>query len=249
MAFFALALQLFGCGDRFPSEYGLEMPTPPSPWVSLLGDPHWRVEWLNPDGVKQTADFPPGAGIAVEIPATWANPVTAWPFWPSHNLIPGLFKPAGAIFPIDVDGGRLRLSWEAGPYTVYYWELALANEGDMSRVPANFDWLRFRELFREGILTEEVCEDPWLVDWRSVAEKTIASGFDRRRLVKAAAESVIIPVPAGTWYGASPFAKPLFFEENEAPAFPVRSGGVNVWVSEAGILRVNGKAWVFKEWK
>lgn len=251
MVIFALALQLICCGDRFPSAYDLELPKPPSQWVSLLGDPHWRVEWLNPNGEKQSADISPGGGIAVEIPITWANPVTAWPFWPSHNLIPGLFKPAGALFPLDVDGDSLRLSWEAGADTVFYWELALANKGNMSRAPANLDWLRFRSLFKEGTLKEDVCKDPWLIDWRSAAEKTIASGFDRRRFISETPEKVNIPVFADLWYGASPFAEPLCFDKDEGkiPVFPVRSGGVNVWVSEEGILRVRGKVWVFKEWK
>jgi len=256
---FSAVLQLVCCGDSFPSKYVLELPNLPSAWVSLLGEPCWRVEWLNPDGGRQSAEIRHGASLAVEIPVTWANPVTAWPFWSSHNLAPGLFKPSGALFPLDVDGNRLRLSWEAGPETVFYWELALANEEDMSKSPANFDWLRFRNLFKEGTLKDEVCKDPWLIDWHSVAEKTITSGFDRRRFTAEDPKNVEIkevenvkpPTSAGPWYGASPFAEPLFFEGGKPTGFPVRSGGkaggFNVWVSEEGILKVSEKTWVFYE--
>jgi len=249
--FFALVLQLAilfisGCRDINPSFYTIKLPIAPEPWVSLLGEPSWRIEWLNPDGYKQTADILPGSSFNVEIPATWANPVTAYPYWSKHNLIPGLFKPAGAIFPFDVSSGNgkneLILSWEAGIDAVFYWELALANKGNYSRIPANFNWIRFRELFKTEALSEAVCKDPWLVNWRSVAEKTTANNFDKRRLVPEASASRVFPVPLSSWYGTSPFSSSI-----NGSAFPVRPG-INVWISSEGILRVNMDAWVFIEW-
>jgi len=244
----ALALLLVSaCRDITPSRYALDLPNPPPQWTALLGEPCWRVEWVNPDGEKQTADIPPRGRLSIEIPVTWANPVTAWPYWPEFNLIPGYFKPAGALFPFDASGERLSLSWKAGPDTIFYWELALANEDNYSRIPANFDWPRFRELFNET-LDEAVREDPWIVNWRYVAERTVAGNFDRRRIVPEAVESRVIPVPAGLWHGTSPFSKPLVFAEGRTPVFPVGSG-VYAWVSEKGILRVNGEAWIFIEWE
>jgi len=240
---FVIVVQFFSCDDLSVSSYKVELPKTLEYWVSLLGEPNWCVEWVDPGGWKQVKDIKPGEDLKIEIPVTWTNPITAWPYWPEHNLIPGLFKPAGALFPFDVNGNSLCLTWEAGPDTVFYWELALANEGDYSRIPANFDWPRFRELF-DGLLGEAVCEDPWLVNWRSVAERTVSSNFDRRRLVPEAVELKPFPVPAGPWYGSSPFAGPLIFEEGKQPVFPVRSG-FNVWISAEGILRVNGNAWVF----
>jgi hypothetical protein len=151
------------------------------------------------------------------------------------------------LFPYDVEEGRLRLSWEAGVDAVFYWELIFANEDNHSRIPANFDWLRFRELFKAETTNEDVREDPWLVDWRSVAERTVIGTFDRRRLVPEAITAKTIPIPAGIWFGTSPFAEPLLFEEGEPAAFPVRPG-VNVWISTEGILRVSGDVWVFTAW-
>lgn len=235
------------CGDRFPSGYALIMPQPPKAWVSFLGEPHWRVEWLDPDGQKQTADVRPGKSMEVEVPKTWASPVSAWPHWPSHNITPGHFKPAGAFFPFDVSGDSLSLSWEAGPATVYYWELAYAAEQDSPRIPSNFDWPRFREIFQDEKIKEAVRKDPWLVDWRTVAEKTIKSGFDKRRLVPEVRESMLIPVPSGPWYGTSPFAQSLYFPVNETPVFPVRSD-IDVWISGEGILRCNRNAWFYHKY-
>jgi len=240
-----LALQLTCCGDRSSDGYThtLKLPEIPETWSSLLGEPHWRVNWLDPDGKMQSKDILPGKTAEIEIPVTWTNPVTAWPFWPDHNLIPEFFKPAGALFPFDVSGKSLLLSWKSGPDTVFYWELAFANDDNILKIPSNFDWPRFRELFETGTLNEAVLKDPWLVDWRSVAEKTINSSFDRRRLVPQATESTAIPVSSGPWYGTSPFAEPLYFTEGEIPVFPVHSG-VNVWISSEGILRCSGKTWV-----
>jgi hypothetical protein len=208
-----------------------------------LGEPYWRLEWLDSGGKEQMADIPPGKSMEIELPITWTNPVTASPFWPGHNLIPGLFKPAGALFPFDVYGERLCLSWKAGPDAVFYRELVLANGQDSRKIPANFDWPRFRELFNSDKLNEAVRSDPWLVDWHLVAEKTISSNFDQRRLVPEAAESINISVPAGPWYGVSSFTEPLYFTEGINPVFPVRPG-INVWISSEGILRINGKTWI-----
>jgi len=237
-----LFLPLVCCGDLTSSAYTVIPPAAPETWVSLLGEPHWRLEWLDKSGSRRIADILPGKSMEIEIPATWANPVTAWPYWPDCNLPAGIFKPAGALFPFDADGRRLCLSWKAGPDTVFYWELALAGGQNVKKTPANFDWPRFRELISEGTINEAVRKDPWLVDWHSVAEKTINANFDSRRLVPKAAESMKIPAGGGPWYGTSPFSEPLFFKESETPVFPVRPG-LNVWISSGGILRVSGKTW------
>ena len=242
-AIIVLALQLVCCG-RNSSGYTLILPETPQAWEQLLGEPHWRIEWLAPNGKRQQKDIPPLKSTEVEIPVTWANAVTAYPWWPNHNLIPGLFKPAGALFPHDVSGSRLRLTWEGGIDAVFYFELALANSENIAKIPSNFDWLRFRELFKTGVLSEAVCNDPWLVDWRNVAERTISGNFDRRRLVPQSTEPADIPLSARRWYGSSPFAEPLIFADGEPLVFQAHSG-INVWISNEGILRFNGKAWFF----
>jgi hypothetical protein len=244
----ACSLFLACCGDLLNSRFVLDLPEAPETWVTLLGEPNWRVEWLDPNGQKRKADIPHGESLEIELPNTWINPVAAWPYWPACNLAPGAFKPAGALFPFDVTGKSLHLSWKAGPDTVFYWELASASP-DNSRTPARFDWPRFRGLFETSLLNEEVRKDPWLVDWSYVAEKTANSSFDRRRLVPKSCESVNIPVSSGPWYGSSPFAEPLCFAEGESHSFPVTSANVDVWISTEGILRSNRKTWIFAAWE
>jgi hypothetical protein len=241
---FVVVLQLTCCKDRFSSVYLVEMPQPPQNWVSLLGLPCWKVEFLNQDSIKQSKDILPGQNAEIELPNTWVNPVTAWPYWPAHNLIPSFFKPAGGLFPFDVSGDKLILSWEAGPEAVFYWELALSNSENAKKIPSNFDWPRFRELIKTDVFENAAVKDPWLINWSYVAEKTISSNFDRRRLVPQTSVQEKIPVTSGPWYGTSPFAQPLSFSNGETPVFPVRPG-INLWVSDEGILRINGKTWVF----
>jgi hypothetical protein len=245
-------LCLNSCTDRFPSKYILELPELNETLISILGEPHWRIEWINPNGQKQSADIQPTRTgnrqpvIEVEIPVLWTNPVTASPYWPIHNLFPNIFKPAGGFFPYDVskNGNRLHLTWKNGADAIFYWELALAYDQNDSRIPTRFDWLRFRDLFITEVLAQSVINDPWVVNWRSVAEQTVESGFDRRRIVPEPIELTQIPVHGGTWYGTSPFEKPLFFAEGVPTIFPVRNG-INIWVSSEGILKVNGNSWFF----
>jgi len=247
---FVLALQLTCCEALSPSKYVLKVPKPPPAWVSLLGEPCWRVEWFAPNGQKQAADLQSAGNFEAELSVTWTNPIIAWPYWPAYNLSPGLFMPAGALFPFDIEENTLQLSWEAGVDVVFYMELALAcaNEQKPLKTPANFDWPRFRELFHDETMNKETCEDPWLVNWHSVAEKTVSSSFDKRRLVPEKTESMNLPVPSGPWYGTSPFAKPLLLNSNADVTFKTRPG-INLWVSEDGILRVNGKTWVLSKMK
>jgi len=257
LTIFSLAALLTSCAERFPSGYVPELPQTPPSWVSLLGEPHWRIEWVDPGGYKQTINVAPGHSCPeIDLPVLWVNPVTAWPYWPEHNLEARLFKPAGALFPFDASDGRLYLSWKAGVDSVFYWELALAYNRNDSRIPANFDWLRFRELMRSETINASVREDPWLVDWRSLAERTVTSTFYQNRLVPRPVQPFTLPVRElpdhlqnglyGSWYGTSPFAAPLFFTESETITFSV-SSGINVWICTGGILRVDGKAWMFKQ--
>jgi hypothetical protein len=263
-----LALQLAvliitgGCREICHTKYVLKLPDTPEAWILLLGEPCWQIEWFDTNGYKKTAVIYRDSKktMEIELPVTLTNPVTAWPYWPEHNLIIGLFKPAGALFPYDTKNGSLYLSWEAGVDAVFYTELSnsagvlYTSDKNYTKIPANFDWIRFRELFKGETLNKAVRENPWLVNWRSVAEKTISGNFDTRRLVPE--ETSLMPIPAylpaqtenwsDFWYGASPFETPLFFNEYENPAFRVHSG-INVWISKSGILRVNGNSWVFNE--
>ena len=231
------------------------LPALPPAWKSILGEPEWRLEWLNRDGKKEEAVIRGGAQAAINPPETWTSPVIAWPRWPNRGIPAGVFRPAGALFPFDASGETISLSWRGGVDAVLYWELARASAAEeaaapsraaVPRLPVYFNWPRFRELFAEGSgINEEVRRDPWLADWPLVAEKTARSGFDKRRLVPAARKKLSVPVGPGPWRGTSPFAEPLRFEGQ--PEFPVGET-VDVWISVEGLLRCNTAAWILLPW-
>jgi hypothetical protein len=245
------------------SRYLPRLPEAPPAWVSLLGEPQWRLEWLNPQGEKREITVQNDAVPEIDLPETWTSPVLAWPYWPDLGIESGVFRPAGALCPFDASGDAISLSWRGGVDAVLYWELARAaspETGDevsraASRFPHYFNWPRFREFFiEESGVNEEVRADPWLADWTAIAAKIVKSGFDKRRLVPEARIEVPVPVGPGPWIGVSPFAEPLDFEKS--PVFPVRkTTGANTWVSPdtfvsgEGLLRCNREAWIFLPWE
>jgi len=254
------ALLLNSCGESLTDpDFALELPVIPQVWEDVLGSPDWRIEWVNEEGRKESMTVRGSGGWNISLPQTWASAVSAYPFWPEKGLGPGIFKPAGAIFPYDASGKRLILSWQGGVDAVLYWELARAYGGApagaagqeeesperaaVARLPMNFNWPRFRRLFDDPSLNAEVRADPWLADWAGIAEKTVKSGFDKRRLVPEARNDLSVPVGPGPWIGASPFAAPLVFEGGVTPVFPVRPTA-DTWVSAEGLLRCNSETWI-----
>ena len=247
------AIALYGCGEPSPTDprYFLKLPPLPQAWQDLLGEPHWQLEWVNDDGRRRTMTVRGSGGVEISLPQSWASAVSAGPFWPERGIGPGVFRPAGAIFPFDASGRTLPLSWQGGVDAAFYWELANCYYGGTStntgvpRMPQNFNWPRFRRLLSDEVIDARVRADPWLANWGDIAERTVRSGFDRRRLTPEARSSLQVPVGPGPWVGTSPFAAPLYFEG--IPAFPVRSV-VDTWVSAEGLLRANSEAWMFLDW-
>jgi len=222
----------------------------------MLGNPYWRIEWLNAGGRKESVTARGNRGVEISLPPTWVSAVSAMPFWPDKGISPGLFRPAGAIFPFDVSDKSLVLSWQGGVDANLYWEFVkvsseagqesppdetVTERAAVSRLPWNFNWPRFRLLFDDPSLNAEIRADPWLADWSGIAAKIVQSGFDKRRLVPETRSSMEIPVNPGPWIGASPFAPPLLFEDD--PVFPVRPTA-DTWVSREGILRCNTETWI-----
>jgi hypothetical protein len=187
----------------------------------------------------------------LDLPLSGSSPVLAWPFWPDLHIPPGDFRPAGAIFPFDASDGDLILSWEGGVAAFFYRSLAEAARTSSKaalRRPENFDWPRFRELFRDPALKEPFRADPWTADWKLIAKATVASGFDKRWLVSLPREKLAVPVSPGPWISGSPFPLPLFFGE-DPPVFSVPPGiEPDTWYSAEGTLRCAGTSWIFRPW-
>jgi hypothetical protein len=239
-------LYFCGCGGGLlETAYTVTPPDLPAAWKGF-GAASWRIEWVGQEGEKESRIVNPGETAAISPIREWASPVLARPFFPQKGIAAGVMKPAGGIFPYDAAGNRMRLTWQGGVDASFYWELAEASaEGTDAaalRRPYYFDWPRFRALFSGSSVKEALREDPWLADWKTIAGKTVRSGFDYRRLVPETRLDREIPVGSGPWTGSSPFAPPLFFDG--PPVFPLRSA-VDVWYSDAGTLKCSTEGWVF----
>ena len=246
-----IVIVLAACRDApISASYQVVLPDLPAAWGEIPGAPHWRLEWVDGDGFWQEREIGPGKDIpALPLIQEWTTPVLAWPFWPDRNLHPGTMRPSGALFPWDVSGKKITLSWRGGVDAVFWKELALAERSSaVKRLSWYFDWPRFRELFsEEGTIPENVRRDPWLPDWKEIAGKTVASGFDRRRIVSRKFTELVIPDFGGLWAGSSPFALPI----EAPPGGPLRvkvAATPEAWVSGAGMLKCSASGWVWQPW-
>jgi hypothetical protein len=244
-----LCLPFVSCEPSpMPEAYRVQFSPSLSLRMELLGEPHWRLEYYDSKGnfcQKEVAKNEV-ANMALSLAQEWPGAILAWPYWPEKALAAGVFCPAGALFPLDISGDKIILSWEAGVEAYFYRELekAQALNTGTNRMPAFFDWKRFRSLLRENS-SEELRLDPWLADWKDIAEKTVRSGF-RQSYVKTAARAtinVIIP-HNGPWLAASPFRLPQYWEENEEVSLliPARP---EIFVCPGGRLSVSENACIW----
>ena len=229
------------------SLYRPVLPDLPSAWEEILGEAEWRLEWINESGAWQEGEGRIAPDISIQ--PDWATPVIAWPFWSEKGLLPGAMKPSGALFPWDVSGETIVLSWKGGVETVFWKEMAAASrsaEAANNRLPWYFDWPRFRELMENDAIPGNVRQNPWLADWKDIAAKTVLSGFDRRRISSRPSLELVIPGMDGRWIGSSPFMLPL-------EAGPGGSLSLNVfdepdvWVSTKAVLKCSRSGWVYRK--
>ena len=234
-------------------KYYPQMPETPRAWVQIAGTPHWRLEWLDKNMKWQVREGTGGFnGIA--LTQEWTVPVFAWPYWPEKGISPGQFSPAGALFPWDVQGNKIMLTWKAGTDAFFWREMArninVWVSAGTPRYSWYFDWPRFRELMESENIPAEVRQDPWLADWKEIALKTVEMGFDRRR-IKPQTRTIlpINPDPSLSrfWAGYSAFADLVEARSGEPLNLPVTETA-ETWIGESGILRCQKGAWIFLPW-
>ncbi|MDR0598709.1 MAG: hypothetical protein LBG84_01325 [Treponema sp.] len=242
---------LASCGeDPLPERFHPVFPPAPVLRAELLGPPRWRLEWYDPGGGRRSAEWTGGEPPGLNLLSQWPSPVLAWPHWPEKGLPPGLFPPAGAIFPFDARGKTLTLSWRGGVEANFYQELAEAQTlagADPRRHPRYFDWKRFRALLREEA-AEELRADPWRAGWREIAEKTALSGF-RKSLVKTETRTILeLRIPHdGPWLSASPFQEAAPWNAGD-PVSLALTPRPELYLSPGGILSLSSRGWVWKPW-
>jgi hypothetical protein len=221
------------------AEIDVEMPAIPEAWYTLLGSPAWRVEWMTENGSLATLQAPAGTRqVKVPLSVHQAGPLWAWPCWPQLGIEPHRTRPAGALLPLDVIENRCRLTWMGGVEASFFRYLQ-TSPGDSRYGPEYFNWPRFRSLFSDKRLAQEVLSDPWRVDWSLVAIKTKLSGFDSRRLTPRPVQVIPITLPVlGPWVSDSPFV-PAIAESPDAGGLQITlhaSAAVDTILSTHGII-------------
>jgi hypothetical protein len=231
------ALSLSSCDEPvLRQSYRVNLPALPDSWREVLGEAHWRIEWHGSNGAARSAEaVPDGKPCYAGLMQEWTTPVTAWPYWPDKGITPKVMMPAGALFPFDVSGAAINLSWGGGVDAVFF--RALAALADEKRLPHNFNWMRFRKLFSDGDLPENILQDPWLADWQAIAAKTVSSSFDRRRITAQKGSSLNFTAPSGgPWIGTSPFMREQDWQPGDSVTIKVVKP-VDIYFCPDGILR------------
>jgi hypothetical protein len=252
-----LSLAFSGCGlgldplanlaaDPDAASVLVRMPECPDQWSSCLGACSWSLRWFGPDGAAERLDGV-RSEAAIELRADAVAPILAYPYWPDLGIPAGIAKPAGAVYPFGGGYPEFGLDWLGGVSAVFFRELLYAG-GPEATDPARFDWPRFRALLAGEDLGAEAREDPWRVDWRSVAVKTRASGFDRRRIVACGVDPLSVSSPApGPWARASPFAPMLPLDPGGAVTLPASALPDAVFCLY-GTLAFSRAAWAWYPW-
>ncbi|MDR2792285.1 MAG: hypothetical protein LBB61_01280 [Treponema sp.] len=255
--FLCLSVLVTACNDPYETSYRVTLPNLPDTWTEIAGIDRWHIEWINSSGDRESRDIHDAAvtgdGFEIHILQEWASPVIAYPYRSGTALTPAIMRPAGAIFPSDADvsSGTISLTWTGGVAAFLYLELARHTDQSSIRQPHYFDWQRFRELLESDIVPEDVRSNPWLADWKTIAKKTVSSGFDRRRITAIKPLEISIPAPVdGAWIGTSPFSAPITAtgERGETLILQV-CDAIDAYVSKDGVLRVSSNAWIWIGWR
>jgi hypothetical protein len=222
-------------------------PDLPSVWQALLGRAHWSLEWIDDAGVLRVVELAPGAGFAVTVVNDASSPVLAYPYWPGRQVRRGDLKPAGALFPWDVRGGDIVLSWQGGIDAVLWRELSRAD--NVRRQAVSFNWQRWRGAWQDGSFPSAVVRDPWVCDWQGIAAQIAASGFDKRRVVAAGYAHLTLTGKTwqGAWFGQSPFDAGTFAAAGEPLTLPLIPPTA-IAFGRAGLIRYSSTGFLLYSW-
>jgi hypothetical protein len=241
---------LSACGGVVDRSYRLVLPDLPPAWQTVLGGAWWSVEWIDGAGIVQSAELSPGRSFAITVVNDASSPVLAYPYWPERGLKSGDMKPAGGLFPWDVRGGNIMLSWRGGVDAVFWRGLSRASSANGNgREAASFNWKRWREAWDDGSFPPAAVRDPWLCDWESIATKIAASGFDKRRIIVTNYSRLELSGAtwSGAWYGPSPFDEGVFALPGESLSLPLVPPSALAF-SSTGLLRYSSEGLLLFPW-
>jgi hypothetical protein len=197
----SILLVCWSCAfDPEIDELRLRFPRLPDSWRETGADFRFELSYRDDSGKELRLDAAPGETRAASI-GRRAQVFVARPYVRGF-IETGILKPAGAVYPEEVSGRELSLTWEGGPGAETAALLAKAGYPIGS-----FDWRRFRAeaLARAG--------DPWRLDPVSCARSVLEGGFSSSCLSPEPLVPTAVPLPGGGLFPAgtilasgSPFA-------------------------------------------
>jgi len=230
-----------GCDASPGGVWTLRMPEFPPVYGEILGPAKWHIEWVGADGFISSAETEQNS-YSASLLEGFATAIIAYPYL--GDVPKGIVKPCGAIYPLDIEGGEIKLSWKGGVDAFFYFELA--KHSNPKRLPQNFNWINFRLLWTEAKLPEAILSDPWAADWELIAEKTSLAGFRSSLIAVKPSKKLSVTVPEdGPWVGSSPLAGELDWEKGKTIDIGV-DNGTSYYFCPGGILKCIDSAWVFR---
>jgi hypothetical protein len=233
-AAFAACLVLAACGRFGPlAELSVVIPEPPEAWARAFPDLTFVLTFPDCSGKGQSLTVgDPSQPVGIACPKLGNTPILAYP---DADLAAGLLRPAGGLYPVDLQdlGGvpRLELSWRGGCLALIF--ARLSQRGlDTSRINSR----RLAQYIDRH-------PDPWVLDLDGVVEKLILDDFSAYDIEPLSARDVSMCPGAGEWFLESPLIPPSKLADGEVLAlkglsigahavFSVQGRRIRVWVGE-----------------
>jgi len=191
------------CGLGPTALVRLVLPDPPAPWRQAFPELTFLVVYQDSTGPRVTVTAM--REVTVECGKAGNTPVLAYPAGipgeDEQGVPPGLLRPAGALYPLDLDPRSeeptLNLSWQEGPLAAL---VARLQENGMEVSLLNT--ARLQERFG-------TFQDPWDLDLESMATGLLHGTFSAYDVDSLPLrDAALVPGP-GKWFLESPLSPPV----------------------------------------
>lgn len=200
----SLALGGSSCGPpAAPGRLSLELPGCPEPWRSLLPDRALALDIVRVDeSGRQAVASALAFGSVLEVGA----PEAEFAVFLAQPVGRGVtLKPAGAVYPLRAEGGRVALDFPGGWSAAFAARLCALDPG----LAASFNYARLDEEAAARL------PDPWLCPPEALAEIAATGRFSLSRIKARELFAVRLRLPSrppgasSAWLPESPFAPPV----------------------------------------
>lgn len=195
-----LYLSTAGCALLAP-DISLQLLTPELPewWRERSGGFHYRVEWIDPEGVSRELSCSPGARVGVVLPRLANTPVLLTPVY-STERGPRPLLPGAALYPQDLRGERaLEASWIRG----FEGRVLL----ELQRRGYAYFQVNHQRFTQE--LSQLCGDDPWAAELNRVVRALLEGSFRSSYLAPQEGAAGMRELPPGSYLRDNPLLPPV----------------------------------------